>query len=160
MSENRELIWVPEKFAQQYKQITSDEAKYAALEKFIAGFKIDVKKEFESSLEVIEEDVVIFQGLMLKAKQSFTTAKNEALASSYALWEEYDKERPKVSAKIKELTDTVLPFLDQLDRVNNAMAKIQTYNIDRIMDVIHKFEGLSERGKLMFEFMMSNSDKI
>ena len=53
-------------------------------------------------VEAMEEDAAIFSGLMLKVKQSFGKAKDEALSASYDLWEKYDQERPSVEKKVTE----------------------------------------------------------
>jgi uncharacterized coiled-coil DUF342 family protein len=157
--EKSELIWVDEKFAKQYNKLSSDEEKYKVFEEYLAKVTEESRNNFKANLGAIEEDVAIYSGLMLKVKQAFGKAKDEALTASYALWEEYDKERPQVEEKVKNLTDTLEPLVKQLDEINKKLACIDTYSADKLLTTIEKFSNLYGQSKEIFEFVVKNFKK-
>lgn len=158
--DNQELIWVDKKFAEQYKKLETEkdknEKQSKILDDYINKLSEQSKADFKANLESLEEDVAIYTGLMLKTKQAFGKAKDEALEASYALWEEFEKEKPKVSKKIEQFTELLTPFQKQLNDINTILSKINTFDIDKFIESLMKLTGLYGKSKEMFEFLVKN----
>lgn len=150
------LIWVDEKFGEQYEALKSDEEKYKAFEEYLATVSEKSKQEFKSNFETLEEDVAIYTGLMLKVKQAFEKAKNEQLTASYALWENFEKEMPSIHDNIENIVRVLDPLETRLNTINEKLGKIQSYNVDKLLETISKFDNLYGRSKEMFEFVVKN----
>ena len=163
MEKEKELIWVEKEFAKKYKRLESDKEKNdqrcKALDEYISQITESSRKDFKANLETLEEDVAIYTGLMLKVKQAFGKAKDEALEASYALWEDFDKERPCISKKIKEVCDMLNPLETKLNSINEALGKIRTYNIDKLVESMEKLTGLYGESREMFDFLVNHFGK-
>jgi chromosome segregation ATPase len=160
---NKELIWVEKEFAERYKVLESDKTKNdqrcKALDEYIDKISKSSREDFKANLEALEEDAAIYTGLMLKVKQAFGKAKDEALEASYTLWEKYDEERPRVSKKINEFCDMLDPLEKKLNSINSQLGKIQTYNIDKLIETMQKLSCLYGDSREMFDFIVNNFRK-
>jgi hypothetical protein len=107
----------------------------------------------------MEEDVAIYTGLMLKVKQAFGKAKDEALEASYALWEKFDEEKPSVNKKVAEFVSMLDPLEKKLSSINEALGKIRTFNIDRLVESMQKLTGLYGESREMFDFVVNHFGK-
>jgi len=163
MSDNKELIWVEKEFAERYKVLESDKSKNEqrckALDEYISKISETSKSDFKANLESLEEDVAIYTGLMLKVKQAFGKAKDEALEASYALWEKFDEEKPSVRKKVSDFCDMLDPLEKKLNSINDALGKIRTYNIDRLVESMQKLTGLCGESRDMFDFIIKHFGK-
>lgn len=158
--DNKELIWVEKEFAKKYnildKESGKNEERLKALDDYIETVAEKTREDFKANLESLEEDVAIYKGLNLKVKQSFEKAKNESLSASYTLWEEYQKELPSLEKKVKVLTDKLTPLAATINQLNELMGKIDTFNIEKLIDAIEKMSGLYGRQKNMITFLIKN----
>ena len=93
---------------------------------------------------------------MLKVKQAFEKAKNEQLTASYALWENFEKEMPSIHDNIENIVRVLDPLETRLNTINEKLGKIQSYNVDKLLETISKFDNLYGRSKEMFEFVVKN----
>lgn len=161
--DGKELIWVEKEFAERYKVLESDKSKNEqrckALDEYISKVSESSRSDFKANLETLEEDVAIYTGLMLKVKQAFGKAKDEALEASYALWEEFDKERPVVSKKISDVCELLDPLEKKLNSINDSLGKIRTYDIDRLIESMQKLNGLYGESRKMFDFVVNHFGK-
>lgn len=161
--DNKELIWVEKEFAERYKVLESEkdknEQRVNALDEYITKISYASRADFKANLESLEEDVAIYTGLMLKVKQAFGKAKDEALEASYALWEKFEEEKPSVSKKITEFCDMLDPLEKKLNSINEALGKIRTYDIDRLVETMAKLTSLCGTNREMFDFLINNFGK-
>ena len=153
---NTKLIWLDEEQAIRFEKCSSDEEKYKVFEEYLTGVAEESKKEFKANLESLEEDVAIYTGLMIRVKQAFEKAKNEQLALSYSVWENFDKEMPSIKDNVEKVVSTLDPLLIKLQNINEQLGKINTWNIERVIETINKFQDLSGKSKEMFEFIVKN----
>jgi chromosome segregation ATPase len=156
----RDLIWVDKEFAEKYKKMESDKVKdeerLTVLTEYMKKLSEESRSDFKASLESIEEDAVIYTGLMLKVKQAFGKAKDEALDASYALWDGYQKELPSVKKKVNEIVSTLDPLKSKLEEINNLLSKIKTYDIDRFIETLNSLARSYGKSKEMIEFLVQN----
>jgi chromosome segregation ATPase len=161
--DNKELVWVEKEFAEKYKMLEGKkemrELQIAEFEEYMKKVQDQARREFRANLENLDEDCAIFSGLMLKVKQSFEKAKNEHLDASYALWEKFEKEIPDVRKKIQTITETVTPLKKELEDVNALLAKINTYDLDRVIEAIGKLNNLYGTSREMVDFLVNNFKK-
>lgn len=161
--DGKELIWVSKEFAEKYKKMQSENAKIdeqvKVLDEYMAQVSEASKNDFKVNLENLEEEVAIYTGLMLKVKQAFGKAKDESLNASYALWEKFEDEKPRIGKKIDQLINILDPLEKKLNSINDLIGKIRTYNIDRLIESIQKLTCLHSEGKEMFEFLVKNFSK-
>lgn len=160
MPRDEELIYVDKEFAERFKEMKTKgaerEVQIQVLEDYMQTVSDSSKSDFKANLKCLEEDVAIYSGLMLHVKQAFGKAKDEALISSYAQWEEYEKDMPSLAKKTKAITDSLDPFLEKLKQINAQLEKIRTYNFDKIIETVGRFNSMSDESKKVMRFLFDN----
>jgi hypothetical protein len=160
MSEKQELIWVSKEFSEKWKKATDEKAtadiQAAMFDEYIQSVNGKIRDDFKANLETIEEDAAIFTGLMLKTRQAFEKAKNEHLDASYALWEKYEDDIPSITKKTASIISILEPLEVKLKTINNLMAKINTYEIDKVISSISVLSSACGKQKTMIEFLIKN----
>jgi peptidoglycan hydrolase CwlO-like protein len=160
MTEEKDLVWLPKELADKvnaYKDPFSDKV-VALMEKYID----DSKNEWKLNFESLEEDLLMYRGLMVKTKKAFQEAKEEQCEAAYELWEKIDAEIPRTDEKIGGLIKLFDPLEKKLDKLNNSLAKIDTYQIERFTELVTKLDSiLSCKGQTndMMVFLMENFKK-
>lgn len=160
MTEEKDLVWVPKKLADEikaYKDPFSDEV-VALMERYID----ESKNEWKLSFESLEEDLLMYRGLMVKTKKAFEAAKNEQCEAVYDFWDKIEEEIPKTEEKINNLVKLFDPLEKKLDKLNSSLAKIDTYQIERFTELVAKLDSiLSCKGNTndMMVFLMENFKK-
>jgi archaellum component FlaC len=163
MMEEKELIWVPKDFAEQHKELMADKTRRDEQLKVFNDYMKSVKdssaRGFRANLESLEEDAAMYTGLMIKVKKTFESAKDEQMSASYDLWERFEKELPATSEKIDAITSLIKPLVGKIETLNKELQKINTFEINRIVDAIHSLSGLSGESKSMIDFLIDNFQK-
>lgn len=157
MSKDKELIWVEAEFAKKYNALESDEEKIRQFEVFLAGVSTASRQEHQANLEAMEEEIAIYRGAMLKAKQAWGAAKDEALAASYALWEQFDKERANVNKKITAIVSDLQPISNEVNKVSSVLSNLPVYQLEKVVDLLERMQRLDDRSRQMFESALKTS---
>lgn len=153
---SEELIWVKKEFAERYKKIESDEERIKVFEDYLKTIEKESQREYKANLENLEEDVAIYTGLMLKVKQAFEKAKDEQLKASYELWENFEKEIPKIKEKINKMIQVVNPVLEKTNELRDMLQKINTWDIEKFVNCVLEISNLYGKNKEMFKFLINN----
>jgi uncharacterized protein YPO0396 len=156
MEKKQELIWVDEEFAKRYAEIKTDESKLRALDDYLKGVMEESKEEFKAQLTLMDEDVAIYMGLMLKAKQAFKKAKDEQLSASYALWEEFDKELPSTRKKVENILNELNPLVEKIKEVNSLLVQVRSYDMEKVIATVKEMSRLYGEQKAMIDFLVKN----
>ncbi len=150
--DGKDLIWVPKEIADKYKEMESDAGKLEFIEKYIEESRQDLKID----LDGFEDDVLQYRGLMLKAKETFRKAKDEEIQSHYDLWENFEKEKPKVSEKINSIIALLNPLKNELQEFKDLFKSIDLHNLQEIERTLNSIRNLYGENKAMVEFLMKN----
>jgi len=154
--DNKELIWVDKDFAKNLWKVLEQEKVF---DEYLTTVTEKIRKDFQYSLESMEEDAAIFTGLMLKTKQSFEKAKNEHLDASYQLWEKFEEEIPSTKLKTEALLETLTPLEEKLKEINSLMGKIECYNLDKFVESLSILSMAYGKNKEMIEFLVKHFGK-
>ncbi|RLC30414.1 hypothetical protein DRH13_04380 [Candidatus Woesebacteria bacterium] len=149
-----------EETAKKFKSFESAENKRelqsTALNEYMEKVSDKSKEDFKVNLECLEESAAVYVGLMVQVRQKFEKAKNEQLETSYALWEEWDNERPNVEKKIKAITDSMIPLKNSIDEINKGIDGINLHRLEKILELVDKFNGMSDSSKEVMKFLIEN----
>jgi len=154
--ENKELVWVDEKLAIEYKKLNDDKSRKKMFNDYIETIRESSRNEFKANMDNLEEDVIIYKGLMLNVKQAFQLAKNEQLNASYEMWEKFEKEMPNIKEKTQKIIDVLYPLVQKLTEVNTLMSKVQIYNFEKMLETVDRFNQMSDDSKEMVKFLFNN----
>ena len=153
----KDLVWLPKDLCEKIKILEDPTSQECSdlIEQYIK----DSKESYKMSLESLDEDLLIYRGLMMKVKKSFENASKVALAESYDLWEKYDEELPRTRGKIDNLLKLLEPLEHKLEYINKSINSINTYNIEKLVDLIQKLENIincSGKTSDLMMFLMDN----
>ncbi len=143
MSEDKDLIWVTKEQANLFNSIDSDLNKKNFVDKLIADRKIDI----ENSIESLDDDLLRLKAFALTYKTELKKVYEEQDKALQDLWESHDEKIYELKEKIKQLKPELQGVKNQIDEVNKVMNGVSTYNIDKLLEVIHKVNYMSEADK-------------
>lgn len=153
-----ERIWVDKDFAEKWKVLKSEKAtreeQERVFDEYCKKVTSQVRKDFELNISSLEEDAVMFKGLMIKVRKAFEEAKNEYLEASEAVWEKFEKEVPSIQKNIDRLTKLVDPLSKQLDVVKKKFETISTYNYKQVVELIQLVSSLNDKNKNILELIL------
>ncbi len=132
MEEEKKYVYVTKSLADKIESAQSDRTKLTIIEDYIR----ESKNEIKSNLESLEEDVVIYKGLMIKAKEAFREVKEEQLTASYKVWEKFDEEMRSVSESVKIAKEKIIPLKKEIQEVNELLRECSTYNLKELLSII------------------------
>lgn len=134
MSEETELVWLPKSLA---KKIT--DAKDPTSQEMLAlinGYIDKTRKNYKDNLEYLDEDIIMFRGLLVGVKKQYEEALNSQLSSEYKLWENIDEQRPKLKKKIEVLTDDLKPLTESLKEIDGLLKSINSWEIGKLVEQV------------------------
>lgn len=128
-----ELVWLPKALASKIEQ---QKKKGDGYEDIIIGYLDDSRAEVKNNLELLEDDVLQYRGLMVKAKQEFQKAKDEQLKASYDLWEKFDEELPKLRDKVEKANKELAPIAESVKDLRTSLDNISLYQLKELNELL------------------------
>lgn len=159
MAKKEELIWVDKETAKRYSEIENDTDKLIMINDYIEGVKNATKEEYQASLDSMNEDAVMYSGLLIQVRKEFEKVKNEALSSFYGLWEEYDKDKSNVIKKVDDINASLDPLLKNIESINRQIGSIDIYKFEKLFEFICRFNRMSDETKAVLKFLIDNFGK-
>jgi len=155
--EEKEFVWLPKSIAKKLKDIEKPESALSA--EIINEYIKDVKTSMRVEVESLDEDVQIFKGLMIQARQRFEDAKNAQLEASYKLWEDFEAKLPGLEEKVDIAIRKLKPLEIKCNELSEIMQKIDSFKIERLAEAIAKLSTLYEENQKMVNFLICNYKK-
>jgi len=156
MEEATELVWLPKSLAEQVKGI-KDGAMQSTM---IIDYINECKKELKTNIESMDEDVLIFRGLMATAKKAFQETKEQELKAFYELWDKFQTDKVQVGDFVKQAKAELQPLKKELQSIKDLMSSIDQWGIKDLIGLIEKlnssFYGETEK---MVKFLFDNYKK-
>ena len=159
--ENKELVWLPKELAKKIQAINDPTSKLC--EELIDKYLDDSRREVKSNLEALEEDVLSYRVLMVRAKNAFKEAKEEQIASSYDLWEKFEEEAPLIKDKVDTVIKELRPLKEDLHDIKELLSGINMIGIERLLEVVRAISGhVDSEGNTgkMLKFLFENYREV
>lgn len=152
--EEREYLslWVTSKKKKEYEDIMSIRGKEAVVDEFIK----DTKNELRFDLEGLDEDLLIYKGLMVKWTRALQDAFKESTGKKEKLWEEFFNVVPKFSEKVEKLKKDLNPVIAIIDNLEKRLNKFDNWNADKLLNLIEKVSSMSEKDIEIVKLIMDN----
>jgi uncharacterized coiled-coil DUF342 family protein len=147
--EDRELIWVPKKLKEDWELAFSEEEKIKVFYKAIEDKKIDIKTEIES----LEEQVLIFKGIGLKYKNELEKVYNEQSQYIEKIWSEFNV-GDKIYKQAKKINNDLAPISEAISNINSNLKGLSIYKVQDLIDLIEKFNSMSDKDKQLFKLLI------
>ena len=141
------MVWIDESLAAKL-EIVNDVAKLKTdgdLDKVIKMLTDDTN----TMAECLDENALRFKLHAQQTRDNYEKVVKEEVDKTYELWEKCEDLRADVRNKI----DTFIPVFksvnSELDKLNQSMANINTYRIEKLIELVYKFKEMSEEDKNM-----------
>lgn len=131
-TEEREYIYLPKSLAKKIKDLEDNKLIEQAIDEYFE----ETKRDLKINLEEIDDRVLEYRGLMVKAKGEFKKAKEEQISASYTLWEEFEKEMPNIRGKIELLKNEISPITKELKELSTELNKVKTWEIQDLLKIV------------------------
>jgi RecB family endonuclease NucS len=115
MAEDKELIWVSKRIAEEYKQLDSVEEQERAVKKVIEKKRLDLNEE----QELLSESLLQFKSVCLAHRKELEKTYQEQADKLYSLWEEMGD----VSTMVAEHSRMIAAGIDPIRREVSELAK-------------------------------------
>jgi len=155
MNNNKELIWVTKKQAEIFKELDSDDNQKNFVDKLIKERKLDI----ENSIESLDDDLLRLKAFTLTYKTELRKVYDEQEKVLEELWEEHDHKIYELKNKITQLKPELEKVVKEIKEINNALSGISTYAIERLTDIVHKVNCMSDADKKLMMDLISLSGK-
>lgn len=154
MSNGTELIWVSKEMAEIYNKMESDDEKLKCVAKYI-----DSKKQtITADIEALDDDLLRFKAFALKYKTEIEKVYNEQSDALEKVFLDCGDVQSKMYLKIEETKKALLPIVDKIKEVNKTLDNINTYKIERMIELIHKFSVMNDEEKRILEIIINQQN--
>lgn len=154
-NEEKEFVYLPVSLARKIKDLGEGKV----YEGLVLDYLNESKNEIKANLASLDDDVIRYKGLMIKAKQAFKEAKDEEIKNSYEMWESLDKELPSLKEKVESMKQSLLPLQSTLKEINSGMEVLRTYQIKELLEIVKEISQElsydSKTGKIL-KFLVAN----
>jgi DNA repair ATPase RecN len=146
MSREKKLVWLPKEIAEQVEFVKSPEQ----LKEIIDGYTDRVKGELDDQVQYMEDCIIQYKGFLLSAQKRFKTESNKMLEDAYNAWEEWDKKMPSLDKQVDKMLKRLEPLEEKINTVNQALRKLDFYELNKFVELLDKFEQMDDSTKQMF----------
>jgi len=118
------------------------------------------KKDMQYNIESMDEDILMFKGMLAKVRKDFKQAKDEQLETSYKIWEDYAKQMPELRKYVETATKELRPLKDELEAIQALMKDLSHWKVKDLIESISMISRAMEgQNKEMLKFLMENFNK-
>lgn len=153
MSEEKDLIWVPKSMKKLIDELESDNAKLNLVEKWIEQRKLNIKSDIES----LDDDLLMFKAFALKYKKELESVFDEQDKQLEDLWNKCNDSCRESINKINKVKDELRNVVSQVDSVKKTLDGISTYKIEQLLNLVERFNRMSQEEKGFFELLLKHS---
>jgi len=154
MSDNKELIWVPREIKEVLEKMDSDNEKLRIVDEYINSRKVEITY----TIEALDDDLLRFKAFSLKYKTELQKVYEEQNAKLEKLFEDIGGMQDNIYLKIEQAKKQLNPITDKIKEVNKTLDNINTYKIERLIELLEKFNRMSEEDKRLFEILIKESN--
>ena len=130
MTDETKLVWLPVELADKIEAARDPASKENV--DLINTYIDKARKEYKENLEMLDEDVLMFRGLLVGVKKQYKEALSEQLASEYEMWESIDAQRPRIKEKTQQLVDSLTPLSEKLKEIKGLLETIRSWEIEEL----------------------------
>lgn len=153
MSEQK-LIWVDKDLAEQYEKLNSDIEKSKFVNQLIKDRKLDITGDIEN----LNDDLLRFKAFALNYKTEFEKVYWDQNEKMEKFFNENGYIFDKISSKTMQLKEEVSKIGNQIKQLNDQLQELNTYKIERLIELVTKYNNMSDEDKRIFEIVLKSQN--
>lgn len=140
------MIWIEEDLAAKLEIINDVvKIKNEDIDKIIKKLADDTS----IMSECLDENVLRFKLHAQQVRDNYEKVVNEEVEKTYELWKRCEELRKETKGKISNLLPVITEVNAQLEKLDKSINKVNTYGIDRLIEVVDKFKRIPDDEKDM-----------
>ena len=150
----KELVWVSKEMKEALEKAESQEEQEKIFFKAIEDRKLDIKTQIEN----LEDDVLMFKAVGLRYKtelEKIYVGQSEQLEK---LWKDFNA-GDRIYKQAKQIEKDLQPVVNTIDLINKRLSDISTWKIENMIDLINKFNNMSDSTKEMLKILIESEKK-
>lgn len=159
MSDGRELIWVTEEQAAQFKALSTVEQQALMATEIVARKKLDISSE----LSQLDDDLIRFKAACLVHKSEMSKVYDDQEGKIQALISEMWDVMPSAKVAAQKLADQIQPLGDQVTNLEVSVKKLKSdlstldiYGMEKMIELADKLTQMDSATKDIFKFLAAN----
>jgi hypothetical protein len=139
------MVWIDEALASKL-EIVNDVAKLKTdgdIDKVIKMLTDDTN----TMAECLDENALRFKLHAQQTRDNYEKVIKEEIEKTYELWEKCEDLRADVRKKIDNFIPAFNAISNELGKLNKSMENINTYKIEKLIELIYRFKDMSEEDK-------------
>ena len=149
---DQELIWVDKDLAKKYAEINSDIEKA----KMVNGIILDRKLDITADIQNLDDDLLRFKAFALNYSTEFKKAYDEQSVNLEKIWEDSQEPMNKIATKTRVIKDEIGSIKSDLNDITGKLNTLNFSKLERLIDLMEKFNHMSAVDKKSFEILLSN----
>ena len=150
----KELVWVSKEIKEALEKAESQEEQEKIFFKVIEDRKFDIKTQIES----LDDDVLLFKGIGIKYKTELEKIYNQQSEQLEKLWEDFNA-GDRIYKQAKQIEKDLQPIVNTIELINKRLSDISTWKIENMIDLINKFNNMSDSTKEMLKILIESEKK-
>ena len=151
MKEKIVSLWVDAETEKRYNQLKGTIPDDDILQQYIN----ETQKQIKFDLEELDYEILQYKAKVSKWHKTIKEAYDELRNKSYEIFETFDEARPSFNRKMEEFIASAKPVKSILNDIEKSIANINTWQIDKLLELISKISQMSVKEKEILKFLMS-----
>ncbi|MHB8362866.1 MAG: hypothetical protein ACYDBX_04585 [Patescibacteria group bacterium] len=152
LEETRDLVWLPKSLCELINTVQSEQIRRDAVLKYVDETKEYLKADINSFNEIILD----YRVKMEVIKNEFEALKNKELQETYDIWEQFEKDIPKVRAFVEKLKAEIKPLHLLLNEIQELMQKLDKWSVEDLLETLEKINGMDSKTREIINFLFEN----
>jgi len=148
---NKELVWVSKELLEKVQDLESVFEDHQKVKNLIESFKGEV----EQFTYDVEDSVSVFRRQSEKIKSTYKEVVDKEIESLQEFWEEQDKRRAEMINKLADIRKSVHTVSDDMQVMRKELNSLNIYGLDKLVELIDKINGMSDREKEVLHHVFS-----
>ena len=155
MKEKIVSLWVDAETEKRYNQLKGTIPDDDILQQYIN----ETQKQIKFDLEELDYEILQYKAKVSKWHRTIKEAYDELSNKGYEIFEKFDEARPSFNRKMEEFIASAKPVKSILNDIEKSIANIDTWQIDKLLELISRISQMSVKEKEMLKFLIT-MDKI
>ncbi len=152
MSEEKKFVslYVSEAKAAEYEKLKGTVHDDDIIQQYIDKTKRCIETDFDA----LEDDLLTYKSSVSKWHKALKGAYEDQNEKTEALFLKFDAQKPSLHKKIKALEESVQPLESMIDNINKKLNKLDTWKVEKIIEVIHKLSSMGDEEREMLKILL------
>lgn len=115
----------------------------------------ETKRDIKIDLDSLNDDILQYKAMASKWHKEMSKAYDSQVEKTELLFEKFDEQRPFFNEKVDQLKHAIQPVNSMIKDLEISMSKINSWKIEKLLDLINKISMMSGREKEMLKFLMT-----